>query len=366
MLEVQHYLKTEGKSFETLTEELGIKVTIKDHLAKLSYSQIDSPKTHPIVMECRGLVLNTNSFDVVGACFTRFFNLGEAENITAGFNWSRLRGMEKVDGSWISVFNDPTTEEWRCTTRGSFADMEIAPGCPRWDELVFSLMDEAMPTWREDLPLEYTYIFELCSMYNKVVREYKTPTLFLLGVIQNATSFEVAAPIVDMTARDMGFKRPIQYEFEDVEHIKRFLAIQEREDATFEGVVISDGIIRLKVKSATYVALHHLKGEGKNMFMPKYILPFVLSGEKDELLTYFPEVKPNFDELNGVVMGHLERLLAIWEETKHIEDQKSFAKAIVGRTPFSSVLFSVRKEGTDAVESKFRSLPDLILKVVLP
>lgn len=80
MLNVQQYLQT--KSLEDLKTELGIKVA--EHatlpLVILNYDQIESPsKTHPIILECRALVLNKNDWSIVARSFSRFFNFGELE-----------------------------------------------------------------------------------------------------------------------------------------------------------------------------------------------------------------------------------------------------------------------------------------------
>jgi hypothetical protein len=77
-LQVQEYLHS-GKSWANLTDELGIKVVFHPSLplVTVNYDQIESPKTHPIVRECRGLVLHRQTFDLVARSFPRFFNWGE-------------------------------------------------------------------------------------------------------------------------------------------------------------------------------------------------------------------------------------------------------------------------------------------------
>ena len=96
MLEVQKFLiknhrqSEPGYNFSLLESELGIKCNyhLEYPLVILNYDQLDSPKLHPIVMECRGLVLDTTNYDVVASCMKRFFNLGEATEITDKFDWT--------------------------------------------------------------------------------------------------------------------------------------------------------------------------------------------------------------------------------------------------------------------------------------
>ena len=87
-MHVQTYLRTHGLS--KLTEELGIKVKSypEEGLLVLNYSQIDSPKSHPVVMECRGLILDME-FNVVSRSMCRFFNLGEVPESQAHIDLSK-------------------------------------------------------------------------------------------------------------------------------------------------------------------------------------------------------------------------------------------------------------------------------------
>jgi hypothetical protein len=66
MLNLQKYLRA-GKTPEDLKEELGIK--FYEHpslpLVGFKYHQIDSPKTNEIVRECRGIVLEKNTWNLV-------------------------------------------------------------------------------------------------------------------------------------------------------------------------------------------------------------------------------------------------------------------------------------------------------------
>lgn len=78
MLEVQTYLRG-GKTIDDLESELGIKAIAHPTLPLviLNYNQIESPKRNSIVRECRGLVLEVGTWNVVARSFQRFFNFGE-------------------------------------------------------------------------------------------------------------------------------------------------------------------------------------------------------------------------------------------------------------------------------------------------
>src|SRR6185436_4501314 len=80
-LEVQKVLRS-GKTPEELMAELGLRFAYHptDPLVILNYDQIESPKTHSIVRECRSLVLEMGTWNCVSKSFNRFYNWGEVQD----------------------------------------------------------------------------------------------------------------------------------------------------------------------------------------------------------------------------------------------------------------------------------------------
>jgi tRNA splicing ligase len=367
MLKVQEYLRS-GKTFVDLATELGIKTSFHEKLPLVivNYDQIESPKTHPIVRECRALVLNVNDFEIVARSFPRFFNWGEVADEMGNFDFSDFVVHTKEDGSLVLMYH--FDGEWHANTRGSFA----------LDPMQFCDF-----TWRqafaEALGLkainEFTYhgrditlVCEFCSPYNKVVRRYDKPKMFLLAAFQGEK--EIHWDEVDKIGAELGIERPGRHHFTSIEQVQTFLQEQGAADPTFEGVVLCDKHgNRWKVKSATYLGLHRLKGEGDNLFNPKHLIPFIMAGETDELLTYFPEVSETYYKYKAQVEEAWLKLAEVWQATHHIEVQKDFALAIVGKTPFTGLLFTLRKQkGTEQtfedLKKLWRDSSDTILKVV--
>jgi len=138
--------------------------------------------------------------------------------------------------------------------------------------------------------------------------------------------------------------RPTTYRFSGIDEIVAFLEAQAESDPTFEGVVIRDrNNQRWKVKSPAYLCLHRMGNNGNGVSQAKNLLPFILKGEEDELLAYFPEARPHLDALKLRVQQQYIRLLEVWAEYWTIDDQKAFAMAIKDKTPFTSLLFDIRK-----------------------
>ena len=365
MLNVQQYLQT--KSLEELNAELGIKVA--EHptlpLVILNYDQIESPKTHPIIRECRALILNKTDWSIAAKSFNRFFNWGEVQDEQHLFDFSDFVVQSKEDGSLCIIYY--FDGEWHANTRGSFAldNMEFQNFTWR-DAFCKALGINSLADLKGKLDESLTYVCEFCSPWNKIVRRYEEPQMYLLTAFNGLV--EYWPENVDEVAKDAGvFKRPIHYNFCSIEEIQAFLQEQAEKDATFEGVVICDkNGNRWKIKSATYLGLHKLRGEGDNIWNPKHLLPFILSGEEDELLTYFPEVRGVFYEFKSKVMTAYSELVETWGDYRHIEDQKEFALRVKD-TSFASVLFSARKkhgmnQKSSHVKQEFRENDQLIIK----
>lgn len=286
MLKVQEYLK--ANSVDQLTIDLGIKICKHptEPLMILNYNQIESPKTNDIVRECRGLVLHSETFDLISRSFPRFFNWGEVQDEMKLFNFNDFIANTKEDGSLVVIYNH--NDKWFANTRGSFGE----------DNLQFTDI-----TWRQgfcqamgvkdlqDLNLDktLTYVCEFTSPYNKIVRTYKEPKMFLLTIFNKEE--ELSWKEVD-NLTNSHFLRPEYFSFKSVDEIEIFLREISKKDPTFEGVVMCDNSFRRwKIKNPKYLSLHKMRGEGDNLYNPKNLLPFILDGETDELLTYFSEVR---------------------------------------------------------------------------
>jgi uncharacterized membrane protein len=270
MLEVQRFLienvhlnspETQNANFELLRETYGIKCNFHPVLPMviLNYDQIESPKMEKIVCECRGLVLDTLDYSIIAGCMERFFNIGEAEEITKHFVWDKdVDARVKEDGSIITLFWCKYTNTWMVKTRGSWADMPIGDNLPCWDELVFSLLKVDLNNFQHKL----SYVFELCSLFNQVVRLYPEPKLFLLTVI-HPDNVECSAEGCSDFALVYRLERPAKIDLSNEQEVRAYIQKLEEEDATNEGIVVRDkNGLRMKVKSATYLAFSRLGNNG--------------------------------------------------------------------------------------------------------
>ena len=372
MLKVQEYLVNKSNevgsklgALEALKQEFGIKYRLypEDSMVLLDYDQINSPKSHPIVIECRSLILCCHTFGVVSRKFDRFFNYGECPEYYEDFDFSKAQVFEKVDGSLIGIYYNFFADKWEISTRG----MAKAEGphlfYPTFRDCVldtfgFTGESEFQETFSR-FNCYHTYVFECIGPKNKCVKRYEYPEMVCLGVIdkhtgkpvrENGTVEQVA--YVLSRVHKLNVRLPKVYESSDAESIVKM--VSEFKDLD-EGVVAFDPVSnkRVKIKSATYVAAHKLRGNDP-VPTKKNLLTVIFEGEVDELLAYFPEFKEYVDPIVEEVNSTKAELSRIWEEVQNIETQKDFALA-VKNFKFSNVLFEARKT-QQAVEKVFEGM----------
>jgi T4 RnlA family RNA ligase len=324
---------------KALTEQFAICVKKVDDLLVLNYNQIDSPKTHPIVMECRSLILEAETLKVVSRSFDRFFNLGEALNVMPDIDWNKAVAYEKVDGSLIKIYEH--NGRWNISTKGTaYGESDCMGYGITFAELVYQALgiddDETFQDLchQADLWHGNTYIFELTSVENRVVKRYEGYKLHYLACRVNATGEYDENE--KRHALQLGAYEIKEYCFDTPEECIR--TARELKDLDEGYVVYQDGVPIAKIKSPAYVAVHHIRGEGLN---PKRVMQLVLTNEQEEYLQYFPEdrnvIQPYIDAKCKLDLHLVEAYNAI----KWIDNQKEYALA-AKKYPFQSALFSAR------------------------
>lgn len=346
-MQVIDFIKEKG--IQALTDELGISVKKVDDLLVLNYNQIESPKTHPVVIECRSLILEAKTLRVVSRGFDRFFNYGEALNVTPEIDWSRAVAYEKVDGSLIKIYC--YKGHWYISTRGTaYAESDCMGHGVTFCELVWKALgvknDNEFQQKCIDAELwdEYTYIFELTSMENRVVKRYEGYKLYFLSARYNETG-DYARGLELLAALRLGAIEPKCFIFNTIEDCLR--TSRELTDLDEGYVIYQDGVPISKVKSPAYVAVHHIRGEGLN---PKRVMQLVLSGEQQEYLNYFPEDEEYVAPYELAFLKLTDEIYEVYCSIKDIEDQKEFAIASQ-KYKFKAALFQARAKNVCPVHA---------------
>lgn len=310
----------------------------EDNYILLKYNQIASDFSNEIVRECRGLILDKTTLEPVCVPFFKFGNYGES--YIPEIDWSSAETQEKVDGSIIKLWHH--NGEWRVSTNGTINAFTCDIGqtdllrmqCP------FNSFGELFDNARKKCGLHYsklnkhyTYMFELVSIYNKVVIDYGETSIFHIGTRNNKTLEEINV--------DIGIKKPKKYKLNTLED-----CIKSAQELPYseEGYVIVDKHWnRIKIKSPQYVAVHHIKNNGEVSISS--IIQLIRTNEICEFLNYFPEYKTNVDlikkEINNIII-YLEKELKQLKN-KTFETQKDFAIEVKDKK-HSAFFFGWRKD----------------------
>lgn len=337
------------------------------------YDQLAAHKhrTSPVVMESRGLILDAESGAVIRRPFARFFNIGEAQDYEADIDYARLRALEKVDGSLVTLYFNERTGFWHFGTRGTpfanakhrlggtFADrvcraagLAAAPGTPEFNSLADKIADR-----------EVTYLFEFIGPDNPHVTPHPQSELVVLGA-RHRDGSELSAGDLKywfetLQAEGWNVREPETYAIPldlrrlsrpaQVEAIKRWVASDPAFKGLHEGLVCQDPVTgkRLKVKTPLYCAAHLQGGdEGVNLSKNR-IVELVVNGDAGEFMLYMPHLAAMVQKADDQVGEFLEGLDPVWEAVRGIEDQKTFALAVQEKvgSHASGLYFLARKLG---------------------
>ena len=351
MLEVQKYLRDSLKSLEAnsglyepenalvcLETTHGIKYNIWEDLVVLNYCQIKSEKSS-LSDECRSLVLELGSWNVVSRSFDRFYNVGEAA--CPDFDITKCIAYEKLDGSIIGIFH--WKDRWLYRTRSMIMPETVINNNIEqitWkDRIEEALADFYDYPERAELYEDSTFICELTCPENRVVVKYDHDRswLHLLSIRQHGGYHQIYGLIPCAVA--LGFYPLLRHAFDTIEACaKTAAALRSLEEGY---VIYQNGKPIAKMKNPAYVAAHHLRGEG--CLTEKRVLDLIIMNEYSEYLSIFPEdtekftpyitaYQVMFQAFNGIQMT-----LSVFTGT-----QKDFAM-MYKDTPEAAVAFSMKK-----------------------
>jgi hypothetical protein len=355
-LSVQKYLRSKNMDFQQLSTTYGISCVFSEHDNRviLNYSMIDSPKDNKLVSECRALTLDKTNGNIIARAFDRFFNWSEIRRIDNSFNFNGCTATHKEDGSLILLYY--YNNDWHISTRGSFGLGNVCEGMT-WRDLFYTAFDKSK---LDKLCKDYVHVFELCSRYNKIVRDYPSPTVYLLSLYCLNSHKELSHDNIDWYANDIGVNRPYSVVCRDIEDAILYITEQESVDKTFEGLVLRDSNgLRVKVKSASYVALHRLANN--HQLTLERVWDILTKGEGDEFCVYFPELKHIFDKCEEIQTKMRIEFGELYQLASPEVTQKDFA-CKVKDSVYAPACFAMRKYGNIPDETWFKIFKKLYEK----
>ncbi|MEO6305617.1 MAG: hypothetical protein ABIP51_20815 [Bacteroidia bacterium] len=291
---------------QRLEDEFLISSTKLNGKVLLKYSE-GSDKNPVIVRECRGLILSEKDLSIISLPFEKFGNYMEsyAHN---DIDFSTAKIVEKLDGSCFCLYYDQLNRKWSVQTLGQIeAEKQIAGWGEgklplTWADLFWNTVElyvKDKVSILKDLDKDFTYMFELCSPYNKVVVNHPVSKLYFTGMRNKKNLLELW-PSCSPDLYEI-FDKPKVYDYNDVKEIKNICAnVLTDQDEGF--VVVSDDFKRVKMKSHKYIEIHY----SATVQTLNSITGIVFQHEEDEYLSIYPEYK----NLVRIIKNEIERLAA--------------------------------------------------------
>lgn len=318
------------------------------NLVLLKYNMIDSPMDDPLVRSCRGIILDeADGWRVVCRPYDKFFNYGEGR--AAEIDWETARVYEKLDGSLMTLYY---YDGWQVSTTG-YPDARglVQKGNP------LTFRDLFWRIWNQQrdpiylLPrreIECCYMFEMMAPENRVVVAHHTPRLVLHGIRSVVTGKELPFAVF---GKVRNWECAKTYNLNSLDDV--ISATAELQGIKNEGFVVCDANFnRVKVKSMSYVALHHLK----STMCRRRLIELIQANEGDEFLGYFPEYTDEYRKLQVLIHALCRGLETQYEQHKDLTIQKDFAMA-VRDLPCSGAMFSTRNGKADSPTAWIMALP---------
>ena len=306
----------------------------------IKYNQIFSDLSNEMVKEARGFILKKegNKYKFVCVPFTKFFSYGDPnakKDLQKLYHRKQWLVEEKIDGSMIKLWYD--NDEWHVSTSGTInaANAEIQFKTEQISTFkdLFDIASKDKIDY-DKLDKQYTYMFELVGIENKVIVPYNTEDIYYLGRRNNYTLNEISYFDDDCIGVEK-CKRPKCKIVNVNDNPKKMMSklyedtnLLNKSNEHFEGYVISDLSLktRIKMKSNYYMDLFSKKGNG--VFTPRKILLMILDQKDDDILSFFPEYRQQFDNIRKKLCIWLEKVKndLKYMDNNNWETKKEFAE----------------------------------------
>ena len=348
----QNFLRN-GATLQDLELCFGIKArrgVENTNLVSLKYDQINSPMSSELVHQCRGLILDeANNWEIVARPLYKFFNYGEAH--AAKIDWETARVQEKADGTCCILYY--YKGKWNVGTLGvPDASGEVATGVTGWSyrDLFWWLWNNFDYKIPGEKWTKWTFIFELCTQFNRVVVRHPNPKLLFISA-RSLDGEEEMVGSEEFPVNQYRWKAIKEYPLQTLGEIQA--TFSKLDPLDHEGYVVVDSDLkRIKVKHPGYVALHHLRGDG---YGPRRILDVVRKGEATEVLASFPEWTDDFAVMTARLADLTAHLEVEYARLKDIPLQKAFAAEAL-KTRLSAALFAVRNGKSPSIRDFLKNM----------
>ena len=328
---VVDYIKEHPDTWKADLAKIGIRISDSHpKLMLLKYGKDNSDFSNPIVRECRGLVLEKGTLDVVSVSFDKFFNLGEPN--CAEIDWPSAKVTQKMDGSLVTLFW--YDGKWDLKTNGAIDARDVqTPSNPK--KSLYDLFLEAerkQPIGWDLLNKDECYSFELMAPENRVIIEYPEPMIRFLMARNRVTGEELD---YSQDNNPTGVVMPMSYPCHTLQDCLDMIEGWDHDGRKdIEGFVVCDKFHRrMKIKTRAYVTAHYLRGE---MTMTvKNAIKIIRDGDETEFVTYSPwrkefmaDVRTRYEKLVSTIGKICDEVGAVKAENGDA-DPREVRRAVV-------------------------------------
>lgn len=365
---IQNFINDHPNDWEKILQEkpycisISRDIFLKHNLIMFKYSQIDSDFNLPLVRECRGIILNEKNFEPICIPFFKFGNYGES--YCPKIDWTSAHIGQKIDGSLIKIVN--IKGNLLISTNGTIladnAPIAEQIGC-KW-KTFGDLVREVL--FKKNIEISmfdegFTYMFELTSPWTRIVIPYPDINLHFLGKRDNTTFEETF--FTDDEVMSHLFDTPAVFPLKSIDEC---LAAAKEMPWDEEGYVVCDKFFnRVKVKSPSYLAAHHLCNN--HVMSYSRAVELVRSNEIEEICSYFEEFRPALEECKTRFWKLVEDCENAWSEylkvDTSLDTRKDKAIWITKHTRIPGLFFGLLDKKISSVKDFFMNVPtEKILK----
>lgn len=234
---VRDFFELKQKGLITLREHPTFSLLIANYTPKVAYDGLWDD--YPLLLECRGLVIDSTTGKVVARPWSKFFNYDEPRGQEDLKNFSKsFRAYDKKDGSLGILFF--YKDRWILTTRGDFTSDQALKG----NELLKNFETKY-------LNKEYTYLVEIIYPENRICVDYQDlEDLVMLGARNTQTGEEISLDSINWPSKTFYYG---QVSTDNID----ILLESSIDRSNREGFVLVDDVgKRVKVKYPEYIELH--------------------------------------------------------------------------------------------------------------
>lgn len=284
-------------------KEKSLNWNTKDNYTILKYkkSNIDSNNISTLG-NFRSVIIDNKTHTVVAFSPPKSYSIKDFNDNTQKYTFE-----EFVEGTMVNVFFH--NDEWQLSTRsilggkGSFYD-----NTKTFRQMFLECMIESELEF-DDLNKEYCYSFIIQHTENRIVKRFYKNNIVLCAMYKCVGTVVSSVPLSEFNCKWKG-TFPKQYN-----HITTMEeAIQQYQSMdtpyTTQGVVITNGVIRTKLRNPKYEYVRHLRGNQSKLQYQFHVLYH--NKQMIEFLQYYPEYSAQFIEYRNNVYAFIDNLYSFY------------------------------------------------------